>query len=362
MSHLGVGVLVCCAIVSLVSAEDPSRVIQGIVTDAASRRPIGGASVRSDVAISTATTTESGTFRLLFPPRVRRGAVVRVRVEKFGYRSLNQDLTVGDQIFPVPLTRLSTQGTRTSGMDLRVEIAPLVVLRDVHYHMDNTDVHGARYGLAVIAKVANGGRNSTSVTKMCVTGRIDLTFQQYLSHLPNTGLTLESCSTEFHTKKPYVHISWVSWPSGIRRIDGESEEYVRFEVIPPQHLGTTVYTGDPLAYLGYLEGTHRPQALTRTPSLDLIVTFLRSQPDFIHVLSPRLKEEFSSAVARFSLFFDSQRNSPEHVIPAQLIRMPYIVSEKEWESVTSQELFHRTNAWDRSAPSGRDELTGARVD
>lgn len=106
-------------------------VLRGTVTDSLTRKPVAGAEVSASGSQARAPdpSDSAGRFDLALIPEVKSGALIRVRVEKRGYRVYDQKVVASDNaLLQIVLERAPSAtpaGEGTHGSDLRLQIQGL---------------------------------------------------------------------------------------------------------------------------------------------------------------------------------------------------------------------------------------------
>ncbi len=141
---------------------------------------------------------------------------------------------------------------------------------------------------------------------------------------------------ECSTRRPFFHISWISYPTTPAKVDGNDEMFARFKIT--RSLGALEFTGDPRSFFGFEDSHTRPKYPLTTPVWSLLVRFSGTNPADLTGIAPTPREEVKSGRVKVEAALDDELID----IPPKAISNPWAVplSEEYAARALDQELFN----------------------
>lgn len=233
------------------------------------------------------------------------------------------------------------------------ELSPFVVLKTVRYMNEGKEVRWTDYGLAAILRIKT--RRPESVRRLNVIGDVSVDCSEYERAFIRDGEMVGSYGEECIKRKPFYRISWVAWPSSQVGVI-QDEQFVKFVIQQPETLALQIRSAPAADYIGFfseigpLSVIEAPKTLTTLPRLSDLVYFTAASDN--RLLGPRLKQEVGNGRVKFQVELGSETVP----VDPKAIREIRVISAREWDASSLQELFYATDAWNRVEPVSKDPL------
>jgi hypothetical protein len=174
------------------------------------------------------------------------------------------------------------------------------------------------------------------VRALKINGTAPLPCTAYLSVFGKDGASVESIFDECNQRKPYVRISWSSFPLDQNRIDNEDEQFIRFNI--SDNLGAFSFPdGDQRRSIGFAVPPSEPELSITSPVWYLLVRFSGTRSDLTGI-NPTPTDEVKNGSIKLQALLDEETIQ----IPSAHITCPWTVSltDSSIKQTLAQELFY----------------------
>jgi hypothetical protein len=236
--------------------------------------------------------------------------------------------------------------------DVEWELATFVLMDRKRYKISGEEINSIDYGLTAFLRVNNRSTEVLRVKALEIVGDVGVDYDDFSSAFLQEGQSMFALEDDYTRKKPFIRLSWISWPNDEGKTEAGDERFIRFVICEPANFGMIAYSGDRRDYFGFLDGSRSPSILTTRPAIKNLVYFTAVSNDRKQMLGPRLRDDVASGKVQFRVRSDSKSVT----IPPRAIRPIRLVFKNEWEKSLPQELFFATDNWNRVAPVKRDPL------
>ncbi len=237
---------------------------------------------------------------------------------------------------------------------VQFEIAPIVT---VHRSLDEHKnvMNGAQYGVIMILRATNPAKGEPRYVKsLQVAGDEAADCRVFMDTLPPADGTksLDYYYDQCAKRKPFIHLSLISWPKGGARLSPNDEEFVQFVIATP--LNAQGFLGGVDGYIGFGDTNTRPQYPIVEPYWGYLVEFSNYSKNGGIGQFPIFRDEVKAG----KVVIRAQLDNEVIVIPLANIKRPRTLPDFAAEKELPQEMFYGTEDGRTTIPASKDPLTG----
>ncbi len=296
-------------------------------------------------------------------------AVLMATVAGMGVNRVNEWVTSleVEENGKVPQTVIGSPATEGRGGEaeaehakssaLKLGLAPIVTIHRMQDEKGNP-MRGGQYGLEGILRVENAkGNAARHVRSLQIAGDVDAGCDVYMAFYSrgDGSETIDSIDGECVRRKPFLQLSWISFPAGKARVDPDDEEFIRFR-IASSFTGID-FVGSPKDYFGFRATNARPNFPFTSPYYRYLVEMTAVNPTDLSGIAWKLRGEVTSGKVKIRVRIDGELID----IPVSRIKPPQLWPDFLVEKRLNEELFYGIDEGIRTRlPSRADALVKPR--
>jgi len=237
---------------------------------------------------------------------------------------------------------------------VQFEVAPIVT---IHRSLDEHKnvMGGAQYGVILILRANNPPKGEPRYIKsLQVAGDEAADCRVFMDTLPPADGTksLDYYYEQCAKRKPFIHLSLISWPKGQTRLSPNDEEFVQFVIATP--LNAQGFLGGVDGYIGFGDTNTRPQYPIVEPYWGYLINFSSYSKNGGIGQFPVFRDEVRTG----KVVVRAQLDNEVVVIPSSNIRTPRTLPDFAADKELPQEMFYGTEHGRATLPASKDPLTG----
>ncbi len=206
--------------------------------------------------------------------------------------------------------------------------------------MDGKYLKGGQNDLVGVLRARrHNGSSIKHIRSLQISGDVPADCQTYIAAFyPDLHgqYSEDQLSQDCDKRKPFLHISWTSFPQSPIKLDGNDEEYARFGIA--RSMGAQIFHGDLRKFFGFGDMHTRPHESQTVPVWNLLVRFAATNPSDLSGTYPSAREEVKAGQVKFMVALDDEF---QEISPSS-IRFPWTVSlsDSDLTKAIDAELFN----------------------